>query len=154
FSADLAVAEQRGISAEIPGIARDIRNHVANWQDIAARAMMASGDDARALAAQRDEIGRQVRQDLEILTQIAADDGFGFREESEQIIAQTKAWTTGVIVGLLLLCLLATVMLVRNIVQPLDSMARAMIRLSRGDFTVEAPHTARRDEIGHMGQSL
>jgi signal transduction histidine kinase/DNA-binding response OmpR family regulator len=155
FFDDLEIAEERGISAEIPPLAKEIREHALSWQAAAQAAMEAPDAVAAARhAAERDALGNEVRKELEILTQIAADDGFIFREDSERIISQTKLATSSIIAGLLFLCLLATIMLVRNIVQPLDRMARSMIRLAKADFSVEAPHTARRDEIGQMGQSL
>jgi signal transduction histidine kinase/CheY-like chemotaxis protein/HPt (histidine-containing phosphotransfer) domain-containing protein len=156
FLDDLAIAEQRGISAEIPKLAAEIRDHATRWQQTAKATMAAAPGSAEAtrLAAERDEFGRQVRQELEILTQLAAEDGFIFREDSERIIAQTKLWTSSVIGGLLFVCLLVVVMLVRNIVRPLGNMAQSMIRLARGDFSITAQYATRRDEIGHMGQSL
>ena len=156
FFDDLAVAEERGISTEIPRLAAQIREHVARWQEAAERFMHANGDPPamRDFARARDAIGEQVREELEILTQIAADDGFGFREESEQVIRQTKLWTSIVIAALLLIGIVITALLIRNIVQPLVIMAQTMIRLARGNFSIEIPYGARRDEIGQMGQSL
>jgi signal transduction histidine kinase/DNA-binding NarL/FixJ family response regulator len=155
FFDDLEIAEERAISAEIPPLAKEIRAHALNWQ-AAAQAAMEATDSAGMVrhATDRDALGNEVRQELEILTQIAADDGFIFREDSERIISQTKLATSSIIAGLLFLCLLATIMLVRNIVRPLDHMAQSMIRLARADFSIDAPHTNRRDEIGQMGQSL
>jgi signal transduction histidine kinase/CheY-like chemotaxis protein/HPt (histidine-containing phosphotransfer) domain-containing protein len=156
FLEDLAIAEQRGISTEIPKLAEEIRRDADRWEEVSRLAMSVeeNSEEFRRLAAERDALGNEIRQDLEVLTQTAAEDGFIFREDSERIIAQTKLATSSIIAGLLFLCLLATVMLVRNIVQPLDRMARSMIRLAHADFSIETPSTGRRDEIGQMGQSL
>jgi signal transduction histidine kinase len=156
FLDDVDIAVERGISPEIPKLAALIRQHATDWRE-KARATMAEpsgSDEAFRMAFERDEIGNQIRKELEILTQTAADDGFIFREESEEIIRETKIWTSSIIGLLLFVCFGVVIMLVRNIVQPLDTMARSMIRLARGDFTITVPSVERSDEIGQMGRSL
>mgnify|MGYP003351228073 FL=1 len=87
FLEDLAIAEQRGISTEIPKLAEEIRHDADRWEEVSRLAMSVeeNSEEFRRLAAERDALGNEIRQDLEVLTQTAAEDGFIFREDSEQI---------------------------------------------------------------------
>src|SRR5581483_969450 len=76
---DIAIAEQRGRSKQIADMVADIRSYVVAWPKAAADARLASGADAAELAAARDKLGERIRNELEILVQIAADEGFVFR---------------------------------------------------------------------------
>src|SRR5437879_4444433 len=106
FLEDLGVAEQRGRSEQIARMAAEIRGYISAWPKAAADARSASGPNATALAAIRDQLGEKISNELEILVQIAADEGFGFREQAEDIIEVTRLWTA------VLMAVLAVVMII------------------------------------------
>jgi signal transduction histidine kinase/DNA-binding NarL/FixJ family response regulator len=151
---DLAVADQRAHSSNVMHRAMDIRRDIEAWPTAAAAAREASGPDAAALIAARDKLGEKIRNELEILVQIAADEGFVFREDAQQIIDQTRLWSAIIMAALLVVCIAITWLLARTLVRPLGLMTRKMIAIAHGERDADVPYTTRADEIGDMGRSL
>ncbi len=156
FLSDLAIAEERGLNASIARYAAKIRDLNEAWLHLAldALAMPADASARTEMLKTREAIAGEISANLEILTQLAAEDGFLFRTEAEAKIQQTKDRTMMMIGGLALVILIVSVLLIRNIVAPLGSMTRAMFQLAEGKIDVPLPVLARKDEIGHMAASL
>jgi hypothetical protein len=150
FLKDLAVAAERGNSEDISAVAADIRANVDKWRKAAMQAR--TGDAGAAL--ERTELGARIRQDLEVLTQIAADNGFVFREDAGETIEATRNTIVAVIVLAALVLLVVGVLLVRNIVLPLDSLNRKMRKIARGDEDVHIRYLERRDELGDTARAM
>jgi len=159
---DLRVVERRGISAAIKPLVAETRAEIVKWREAAVEARRAGsgasgfvpGAPAADTETKRDELSRQIRRNLETLTQMAADDGYQFREEAVELIDQAKRQTVIAIAIALAACIATALLLARNIVRPVDAMASAMIRLAGGSRDQQVPHLGRRDEIGGMASAL
>ena len=156
FLDDLGVAERRGISPQIRDVAAEIRAMNEAWIGMAA-AVVAERNDVPGASGRildRDRLAGEIRNKLEVLTQIAADDGYVFREEAEELIEHTKVATIGILIAVLVVCVGVAIALSRGIIRPLGGMARAMIALAQGRQETPVPDLARVDEIGGMARSL
>ena len=152
---DLQVADERGHSSNVMHMAAEIRGYVKDWPAAAAAARGAGPPaDAMALAAARDALGKKIRAELEVLVQIAADEGFVFREDAQRIIGETRLWSAVIMAVLVVVCVLITFVLARTLVRPLGIMTRKMIKIARGDEDLDVPYRERSDEIGDMARSL
>jgi len=134
---DLDLVVERSARDRVPGYADTIRRQLADW-------------------AERPEVetAGEVRQNLEIVVQLVAADGYRSWVEAETLIGQTQ---TGILaaVGVTALLVLAVVAwLIRAIVVPLGRVQQATARIAEGAATVSVPYLARGDEIGAMAQSL
>ena len=150
FLKDLDVAAERGNSEDISAVAADIRANVDRWRMAVVLARTGDADAAR----ERTALGSRIRQDLEVLTQIAADNGFVFREDAGQTIEATRNMIVAVIVLAAIVLLVVGVLLVRNIVLPLDSLNRKMRKIARGDADVHIRFLDRRDELGDTARAM
>jgi signal transduction histidine kinase/DNA-binding NarL/FixJ family response regulator len=150
FFGDLAVAAERGRSEDITAVASDIRAAVDEWRVAVRRAR---AGDAGA-GARRDELGAKIRDDLEVMTQIAADNGFVFREDAGATIERTRDVLVAVIALAAAVLLGVGVLLVRNIVFPLDNLNRKMRKIARGDEDVHIRFLDRRDELGDTARAM
>lgn len=150
FLKDLEVAAQRGNSEDIDVLAQDIRKQVQDWRDAAARVHQGDVEAAQ----RRTAIGTHVRKDLEVLAQIAADNGFIFREDAGNAIERTRNAVVIVILVAAALLLLVVLLLVRNIVLPLNSLNRKMVKIARGDVDVHVRYLDRRDELGDTARAM
>jgi len=151
---DLAVADQRAHSANVMHMAMDVRRSVEAWPAAAAAARGVAGPEAAPLVAARDALGDKIRSELEILVQIAADEGFVFREDAQRIISQTRLWSIVIMAVLVVVCVIITLLLARTLVRPLGLMTRKMIAIAHGERDSDIPYMARRDEVGDMARSL
>ncbi|MBX3454393.1 ATP-binding protein [Ferrovibrio sp.] len=157
FLSDLAVAEERGLNPNIKHYAAKVRDLNETWLKLALDALAMPGTTEAAhteMLRTREAIADEISTNLEILTQLAAEDGFIFRTEAEAKIQETKNRTMMAIAGLAVVILILSWLLIRNIVVPLGTMTNAMFRLAEGEMDVKLPELARQDEIGHMAASL
>jgi signal transduction histidine kinase/DNA-binding response OmpR family regulator len=156
FLADLGIAEERGLNPSIRGYGTRIRDLNEIWLQTTLDALVEPLDSAarREYIRTRETIAAAISENLEILTQIAAEDGFIFRTQAEAEIRATENRTMTMIAALAAVILVVSILLTRNIVSPLNTMTKAMFRLADGDIGVKVPETSRRDEIGQMATSL
>jgi len=140
LAADLDVAEERGLTPRLTQASREIRGAVDRW-------LAAGGKDRESLAA-------EARDRLEILVQLAAEDGYVFRQQAESRIEQTKAILILVVAAALVGCILVAVLMARTIVVPLNELTLRMLELAGGSERVSIGHRSRRDEIGDMARAL
>jgi len=153
---DLRVVDQRGISEAIHPLVNETRELIQVWRRAAidARVAGAGQSNIQPTGAARDALALQIRSKLETLTQLAADDGYQFREDAVVLIEQAKRQTLIVIAVAFALCIVVALLLARNIVAPVNDMAGAMVRLAFGNREEPVPHLGRRDEIGGMASAL
>ena len=156
FLTDLDITEQRGLNPAIRDYASQIRMMNEVWLQAALAALepTVSPDDKVQHLLTREAAAAEILQTLEILTQIAAEDGFIFRMAAEEAIEQTRDQTSTIVGVLVAIILGIPILLIRNIVVPLNRMTTAMFRLADGDMAVPVPDSKRRDEIGQMAKSL
>ena len=159
---DLRVVDQRGISEAIHPLVKETMALIEVWRKAAIEARVGGaaptsipmGGMAQPTGAARDALALEIRKKLETLTQLAADDGYQFREEAVVLIDQAKRQTLIVIAIAVVLSVVVALLLARNIVGPVNDMAGAMVRLAFGNREEPVPHLGRRDEIGGMASAL
>lgn len=151
FFIDLEVAVDRRMSERTLELAETLRADFKSWWETAR-----SARERPVLQADRDAIAERIRINLDILVQTAAEDGYRFWLAAEDSVADTKRLTTYILVGVLVVSLIVAVLLARNIIRPLNRLARSTIALASGDRTVAVAENdrARGDEIGGMARSL
>lgn len=154
FLEDLGIAEQRGRSEQIARLASEIRGYISAWPKAAAEARNAPPANAAALAATRDELGEKISNELEILVQLAAEEGFVFREQAEDIIEVTRLWTAILMAVIAVIMIIVTVLLARTLVRPLGIMTEKMIKIAHDERDLDVPYMDRPDEVGDMARSL
>ncbi len=152
FRKDLAVAGQRSASPDVPELIAGIINDLDAWEKAIRAARVASGPGAVSEAAR--ELGFKIRGELEILTQIAADEGYVFREEAAARIDETRDYLMAVIAGTALVLFAVAALLVRDIVLPLNALNRKMRRIARGDDDVHVLYVDRKDELGDTARAM
>ncbi|MBL8687624.1 MAG: response regulator [Rhodospirillaceae bacterium] len=159
---DLRVVDQRGISEAIHPLVKETMALIEVWRKAAIEARVGGAAPssipmrgiAQPTGAARDALALEIRKKLETLTQLAADDGYQFREEAIVLIDQAKRQTLIVIAIAVVLSVVVALLLARNIVGPVNDMAGAMVRLAFGNREEPVPHLGRRDEIGGMASAL
>lgn len=156
FISDIAIAEERGLNPSIRSYGEKIRILNELWLQAALQTLERPPEsiERRELLQTREALAGEITEALEILTQLAAEDGFVFRTQAEATIQQTKDQTLLMIAALAAVIAVVSLLLIRNIVAPLNTMTKTMFRLAEGDVGVSVPKPTRRDEIGQMATSL
>lgn len=156
FLADLGIAEERGLNASIRSYGEKIRSLNELWLQSAMEALKAAPDtpERRELNKSRETVAAAISENLEILTQIAAEDGFVFRMQAEETIQATRDRIMTMIAALAIVIVIVSILLTRNIVAPLNTMTQIMFRLASGEIKVKVPKSKRQDEIGQMARAL
>ena len=151
FFADLNVAQERRMSDRTDVLITRIESGFDEWWEVS----RAAREDPSRLAA-RDAIAKGVKVDLEILVQVAAEDGYKFWLAAEKEVAETRNVTIYIFAGVMMIILIVTTLLARDIINPLNRLARGTIALASGDgsVTIDARDRVRGDEIGGMANSL
>jgi len=148
FRKDLAVAGQRSASPDVPELIAGIRTSLDEWEKAVRDSRAPAGIDTAS------EIGAKIRGELEVLTQIAADEGYIFREEAAARIDETRDYLMVVIAGTALVLFAVAALLVRDIVLPLNALNRKMRRIARGDDDVNVLYVDRKDELGDTARAM
>ena len=152
FRKDLAIAGQRSASPDVPELIAGILTSLDAWEKAIHEARDAAGQGAVSDAAR--ELGFKIRGELEVLTQIAADEGYVFREEAASRIDETRDYLLLVIAGTALVLFAVAALLVRDIVLPLNALNRKMRRIARGDDDVNVLYVDRKDELGDTARAM
>ncbi|MCM0020529.1 MAG: ATP-binding protein [Tagaea sp.] len=151
FRKDLAVAAERSGSPDVPELVAEIGRDLDAWVEANGRARMA-GD--AAAESTRAALGGRIRGGLEILTQMAADEGFVFREDAVATIAATREFMLATVFGAALVLFAVALLLVRDIVLPINNLNRKMRKLARGDGDVHIRYAERKDELGDTARAM
>ena len=149
--ADLNIARERRMSDRTDFLATKIESGFNRWWEVS----RAAREDPSFMVA-RDAIAKGVKVDLDILVQVAAEDGYKFWLAAEKEVADTRHLTIYILVGVLIIILIITTLLARDIINPLNRLAKETIALASGDSSViiDTRDRARGDEIGGMANSL
>lgn len=155
FLTDLDIVEERRLSERTTKLVASLRDEIGQWT-IAARdaVSMTGGAEPERERMRRDELSASIRQNLEVLVQTAAEDGFRFWLQAEQGIKQTRVVTWSIVAVVFALALFVGAIVVYTIARPMDQLGRAMIAVADGKHDVVVPGLNRRDEIGGMAAAL
>ena len=151
FRKNLDVAGERSASLEVNELIGMIRDDLEEWRR-AVRAARSNKDSA--MEERWREVGQRVRDELEILTQMAADEGFVFREKAVETISATREFMLATVFGAALVLFAVALLLVRDIVLPLNDLNRKMRKVARGDEDVNIRFVQRKDELGDTARAM
>lgn len=156
FLSSLSVVEERGLNPEIRKYTARIREQNGRWMAAIQTLvdMNASAPDHGAAMQSLESLGNGIITNLEIVTQMAAEDGYRFRLSAEDKIKTTADRTTALILVLFAVVVLITIALIRTIVTPLNRLTKVTVQLADGDMEVAVPYATRRDEIGQVAGAL
>lgn len=156
FLSSLSVVEERGLNPEIRNYTARIREQNGRWMAAIQTLvdMNAGAPDHGAAMQSLESLGNGIISNLEIVTQMAAEDGYRFRLSAEDTIKTTADRTTALILVLFAVVVLITIALIRTIVTPLNRLTKVTVQLADGDMEVAVPYATRRDEIGQVAGAL
>ncbi len=156
FLSSLSVVEERGLNPEIRKYTARIREQNGRWVATiqAVMEMNAGVPDHDAALQSLESLGNGIITNLEIVTQMAAEDGYRFRLSAEDTIKTAADRTSILILVSFAVVVLITIALIRTIVTPLNRLTKVTIQLADGDMEVAVPYAARRDEIGQVAGAL
>ena len=155
FLTDLDIVEERRLSERTATLVANLREGIKQWSKAAKGAVsMTGGVEPERERMRRDALAASMRQDLDILVQTAAEDGYRFWLQAKQGVEQTRVITWSIVGVVLILAALVGVAVVHTIMRPMNQLGRAMIAVADGDNDVAVPGLGRRDEIGGMAAAL
>ena len=155
FLTDLDIVQERALSERANALVMKLRENIKLWSTAAQGAVsMTGGVEPERERIRRDQLAASIREDLDVLVQNAAEDGYRFWLQAERGVDQTR-YITWSIVGLVLgLAALVGIVVVYTIVRPMNQLGQAMIAVADGDNDVNVPGLNRHDEIGGMAAAL
>ena len=146
---DLEVAAERSLSSHAAATAHNAMRALAAWQAIRAT----PDDSAEFTASDRwtklDAAAATVNEQLELLINHTASDGFKHRQAATSIIRESRVLNGfGTAIAVLLAGWVAS-MLSRQIMTPVRAASAAARRIAAGDLDARIPRTGR-DELGAL----
>ena len=155
FLTDLDIVEERRLSERTVTLVTNLRQAIKQWSTAARGAVsMTGGVEPERERVRRDSLAASIRQDLDVLVQTAAEDGYRFWLQAEQGVDRTRLITWSIVALVLLLAALVGVVVVYTVVRPMNQLGQAMIAVANGENDVLVPGLNRRDEIGGMAAAL
>jgi len=155
FLTDLDIVEERSLSERTNSLVAKLRENIKQWSSAAQGAVsMTGGVEPERERIRRDQLAASIREDLDVLVQTAAEDGYRFWLQAEKGVDQTRYITWSIVGVVLGLSALVGIVVLYTIVRPMNQLGRAMIAVADGDDNVEVPGLNRRDEIGGMAAAL
>lgn len=109
---------------------------------------------AEAIAESVHTSHRKVEQAILTIREFAQQKAEEFRREAERqgrLVTATIFTAAGIAI---LLAATIVFLIVRQITSPLERLREAMLRIARGDLTVEIPHAGDRSDIGEVARAL
>lgn len=147
---DLKVVKERADRPEAATLVDTASNMVKQWH-AAADASLATATAEGSSAG--DKIAAGIRDKLDALTEMAADDGFAFRMMAEKKVSRTFWIGLGAIMLIFLIAGGVALFLTRNIVRPLRTAVTTAVRIASGDLDGKI-NSNRSDECGEMLRAL
>ncbi|MET4697469.1 signal transduction histidine kinase [Constrictibacter sp. MBR-5] len=145
---DLDIVAGRSATARAEGAAAEVRRAVARWD--AVRRDAGAGLDAWPLL---DQAADAAREQLDILVNLAAGDGFIGRQRALRVIEQNRRFYMAATVVALIVAAAIAFLLVRMILRPVRAASDVAARIARGELDTPIP-TASRDELGALLASM
>ncbi|WP_247316167.1 EAL domain-containing protein [Bradyrhizobium sp. 141] len=157
LSEDLTIAAERSQSARAAGAAAKVREAADAWVALHRHGMEPSVEngtnpDANVrdpLTDHLDQLSRTVNQQVELLVNYTAGDGFLFRQRALSAIKRDLQFN---VIGLSIALALSTAfswLLLRRIIGPVATASRAARKIADGDLTVKIPEGGI-DELGTL----
>jgi len=149
---DLDVVADRSQSARAQAAVAEVRRAVARWKALRVQVVDAGGYDAGAWRL-LDQAAGEAREELDILVNLAAGDGFIGRQRALQVIDEKRQLYVVATVVALVMAVTIAFFLARMIVRPVRAASEAAARIARGELDTRIP-IAGRDELGTLLDSM
>ncbi len=157
LSEDLAVAAERSQSERASQAAAKVQEAANAWRALHHRAIEVAGGGAvedgasrrRALIGDVDQYAKIVNQQIDLLVNYTAGDGFLFRQRALSTINRDLRLTISGLAVALLLSVLFSWLLARRIIGPVAIASRAARGIASGDLKTNIPEGSD-DELGTL----
>ncbi len=157
LSDDLAVAAERSQSAQAASAAAKVQEAASAWSAMHRRALEAAArdtaeietDNRHALIGDVDKYSKIVDQQVELLVNHTAGDGFLFRQRALSAISKDIKLNVIGLVAALLLSGLVSWLLAHRIIGPVGVASKAARSIARGDLETNIPKGGS-DELGTL----
>lgn len=155
LSDDLAIAAERSQSSRAVESAAKVRDAAAAWGKLHHDMLQASdrnttdGDEFKQAADDFDKYSKVVDQQIELLINYTAGDGFLFRQHALSAINRDLQINIAGLIAALLLSGLIAWRLARRIIGPVAVASRAARSIARGDLDASIPKGGN-DELGTL----
>jgi diguanylate cyclase (GGDEF)-like protein len=156
LSEDLTIAAERSQSARAAKAAAKVQEAANAWGALHRRALETSAEDSGeatnsryALIGELDQYSKIVSQQVELLVNYTAGDGFLFRQRALSAINRDLTLNATGLVVALFLSLLFSWLLARRIIGPVAIASKAASSIANGDLTANIPGGGS-DELGTL----
>ena len=148
---DLAVTEERSMSAQAGNAAHDTARAAAAWNALRRKLIDGKNDEKdRETLQQR---AAPILDDFDNLAELTADDGFKDRERALNSIGTYRRLTELATFGALMIGILIALVLARRMVRPIAEASDAARRIAAGELNVEIAVEGK-DELGQLLGSM
>jgi signal transduction histidine kinase len=147
FFEDLAVARQRSLAEDERDVIREIKEFVAQWDDL----QLARRDDVNG--RDLDALAKRIDERFDVLIELTTDHSFVERRKAVWAISRFEYTSVGMCLLALFLSAALTVLLARRIIRPLRAAAAAADRIARGELQTPIA-SGGKDETGILLRSL
>ena len=110
--------------------------------------------ESGGLSQQEEALLLAIEENLDLIVELATEEGFDYRETSQDIADRAYQVQLAVVVAVVLIGVMIAFFLDVSMIRPLVSMTKAMSILAAGDNSVEIPALKKKDEIGDMAQAV
>jgi diguanylate cyclase (GGDEF)-like protein len=150
FSDDLQITVQRSQSARAKNAAMRVKSAADTWEDMS-RQLLASQGSVRW--EDLDNYARKVDEQIELLVNYTAGDGFLYRQSARATVArELKINIIGTAIAIFLLLIISWA-LARRIVGPIAAASNVAERIASGELDVSVPRGSA-DELGDLLASM
>ncbi len=147
LSQDIAIASQRSQSARAREAAENVERAVAEWNGICERLISSAKADVNW--ATLDRYAAKVDDQIDLLVNYTAGDGFLYRQSARAAVARDVQLNIGSIVLALLLSALVAGALARRIVGRVAAASKIAEQIAAGQLDIEVPKGGA-DELGGL----
>ncbi|MBR1218869.1 EAL domain-containing protein [Bradyrhizobium sp. U87765 SZCCT0131] len=152
---DLSIAAERSQSARAAAAARKAQDAATAWEKLHLKALGNAGpsDGAPVLISDVDQYSRIVDQEVELLVNYTAGDGFLFRQRALAAIDKELRLNIAGLATALLLSALIAWLLARRIIRPVAVASAAARGIAGGDLETRIP-SGGNDELGMLLRAM
>jgi methyl-accepting chemotaxis protein len=153
---DLAVVRDRIRSTNVTPVQDKAEGKVREWSGAALKLLKSAPGGVTELPAAYiiAKLGQESVASVDDLVETVAAYGYGYRTEAEAEVASSRlamivASTVGLLTGLIL-----AVAFAYSLSRPIANLAKSMLELAEGDFSIVLPGLARKDEVGLVARAV
>jgi methyl-accepting chemotaxis protein len=153
---DLGVVRDRVRADKIRPIQEQAESKVRKWSNAALKILKPTPGGLTELPASFTvtQLGEEAASAVDDLVEMVAAYGFDYRTDAETFVGTARlamiiATAASLVIGLLLAFGFA-----HSLSKPTTMLARSMLELAEGDFSVVLPGLGRKDEVGHVARAV